>query len=41
VLAAYSDAELELLLGFLQKSRDAGLAALAELRQGGASPQQG
>lgn len=34
VLAAYSDAELTLLLGFLEKSREAGLAALAKLRQG-------
>ncbi len=36
VLAGYSDAELTLLLGFLEKSRDAGLAALAELQQGDA-----
>jgi hypothetical protein len=43
VLAGYSDAELELLLGFLRKSRDASLAVLTELRQeaagkGGAAP---
>lgn len=36
VLDGYSDAELRLLLGFLQKSRDASLAVLAELRHGGA-----
>jgi DNA-binding MarR family transcriptional regulator len=36
VLAGYSDAELALLLHFLKKSRAAALAALAEVRQGGA-----
>ena len=36
VLAGYSDAELELLLGFLHKSRDATVGVLAALRQGGA-----
>ena len=36
VLSGYSDAELELLLGFLEKSRDATLAVLTELRQGSA-----
>jgi DNA-binding MarR family transcriptional regulator len=36
VLAAYSDADLALLLGFLEKSRDASLEVLAKLRQGGA-----
>jgi DNA-binding MarR family transcriptional regulator len=36
-LAGYSDAELKLLLGFLEKSRDAGLEILARLRQGGAA----
>jgi DNA-binding MarR family transcriptional regulator len=36
ILAAYSDAELALLLGFLDKNRAAGMTALAQLRQGGA-----
>lgn len=37
-LAGYSEVELTLLLGFLEKSREAGLSALAQLRQGGAAP---
>lgn len=36
VLEGYTDAELELLLGFLEKSREASLAVLTELRQGSA-----
>ena len=37
LLAGYGDAELALLLGFLEKSRDASLGVLARLRQGGAA----
>jgi DNA-binding MarR family transcriptional regulator len=41
VLAGYSETELALLLDFLRKSRDASLAVLSELRQGGAAAQKG